>query len=205
MLTVGNIVSDVEQYAVDMLEQHLPASITYHSINHTKEVVDSAREIAFHEKLSQDELDIVLIAAWFHDVGYIHGCEEHEQRGAEIADEYLKSKGYPDDKIEMVKRCILATKMPQEPSNKIEKVMCDADLMHLAGEDYFEKADLLHQEIEKTKFCKITENEWLEMNNEFLGGHCFFTDYARKTYESAVKANLKKIRERLNSWKKAKK
>ena len=99
----------------------------------------------------------------------------------------------------------MATKMPQSPQNKLEQILCDADLMHLAEGNYFEKADLLLKEIEKTRLCKISENEWLEMNQEFLDKHCFFTEYAQKNYESAVKENLKKVRERLRLWKKAKK
>ena len=51
--------------------------------------------------------------------------------------------------------------MPQSPNNTLEQVLCDADLLHLAQDDYFKKADLLHKEIESTKLCKISEKEWL--------------------------------------------
>ena len=95
--------------------------------------------------------------------------------------------------------------MPQNPQNALEQILCDADLMHLASEDYFSKADLLHKEIEYTKSCKISEKEWLEMNENFLNQHCFFTDYAKEKYESAVKENLKKVSQRLQSWVKNKK
>ena len=140
------------------------------------------------------------LLAWFHDLGYSKGCEDHEQAGAEMARSFLSKRGYSDEKIRLVEGCIMATQMPQNPQTNLEKIMCDADLMHLASEDYFSKADLLHKEIQSTKRCKISEKEWMQMNEDFLGNHCFFTDYAREKYESRVKDNLKKVSQRLKTW-----
>ncbi len=205
MLTETSLVKEVKDHVLELLSKQLSEDLTYHSMNHTLDVVRGANEIAEGQSFSEDEVQIINIAAWFHDTGYTIDRENHENYSAEIARKYLLGKDYPDEKIKKVEGCILATKMPQNPQNKLEKVLCDADLMHLANEDYFRKADLLHKEIEKTKLCKIPENEWLKMNQEFLKGHCFFTEYAQKTYESAVKENLRKVKERLKSWQKTKK
>jgi predicted metal-dependent HD superfamily phosphohydrolase len=140
------------------------------------------------------------LAAWFHDLGYSKGCNNHEKVGAKMARKFLSEKGYFEDKIKSVIGCIMATQMPQNPQNNLEKILCDADLMHLASEDYFSKAALLHKEIEYTKRCKISEKEWMQMNEDFLNQHCFFTEYAKNKYESRVKENLKKVSNRLKSW-----
>ena len=205
MMISSSIISEVKDHAIEVLSKQLPDNMTYHSINHTIDVVACAREIAMKQNLSAEDLEIVEIAAWFHDLGYTRSSENHEEKGAEMARDFLSDKGFQEDRIEQIVGCIMATRMPQNPKNNLEKILCDADLMHLAGEDYFKKADLLHKEIETTKFCKISENEWLQMNHEFLDKHCFFTEYAKNNYESAVKENLKKIKDRLRSWKKLKK
>lgn len=205
MLIETSVVKDVKEHVMELLSSQLSDDLTYHSINHTLDVVKSANEIAEGQSFSEDEMEIINIAAWFHDTGYTISSEDHEDYSAKIAKKYLKKKGYPEGKMAQVVGCILATKMPQTPNSKLERVLCDADLMHLANEDYFSKADLLHKEIEKTKLCKIPENEWLQMNQEFLKSHCFFTEYAHNTYDSAVKENLRKVRERLKSWQKTKK
>ncbi|MEP1035681.1 HD domain-containing protein [Ekhidna sp.] len=205
MMISSSIINEVKDHAIKVLSKQLPDNMTYHSINHTLDVVASAEEIAEKQSLSKEDLEVVQIAAWFHDLGYTKGCEHHEENGARMAREFLESKNYSSERITLVEGCIMATKMPQSPQNNLEQILCDADLMHLADQDYFEKADLLHQEIETTKFCKIPENEWLQMNQEFLDKHCFFTDYAKKNYEAAVKENLKKVRDRLKSWKKTEK
>lgn len=205
MKSKSQILGLVKDYAIKVLTKNLPDDMTYHSINHTLDVVNSAEEIAEEQHLSEEEKEVILIAAWFHDIGYTEGVESHEKNGARMAQEFLMKHNYPEKRIEEVAGCIMATQMPQKPKNIMEQVICDADMMHLADHNYFAKADLLHEEIEKTKVCKIPESEWLEMNQEFLDKHCFFTEYAKNNYESAVKENLKKVRDRLKSWKKTKK
>jgi len=205
MLVKNEILGQVKENAMKVLSTELPDGVTYHSINHTYDVVKSAKEIATQQGLNEDDMEAVLVAAWFHDIGYTKGIENHEKEGANIACDFLYSHDYPKEKVEKVVGCILATKMPQNPTNNLEQIICDADMMHLADHNYFAKADLLHKEIEHTKVCKISESQWLEMNQEFLDNHCFFTDYAKKNYQSAVKENLKKVRDRLKSWKKTKK
>ena len=205
MIKEKDILKEAEAYARMILWRDLPEKMTYHSINHTLEVVESAIEIGRKQNLSEDDLEILQLAAWFHDLGYAKDCENHEEMGAKMGEEFLEANGYPREKIDKVIGCIMATKMPQISENYFERILCDADLMHLADEDYFKKADLLHKELEHTKACKIPEKEWLKMNRDFLKKHCFFTDYAKDNYESAVKENLKKVRQRLRLWTKTEK
>jgi len=203
MQETKTIVDEVRAYVVHVISTDLPDEITYHSIGHTIDVVTSCLEIANEQNIPEEEIEILEIAAWFHDIGYTDDMTNHEERSAERANKFLSERGHPREKIDAIIGCILATKMPQEPQNRLEQIICDADMMHLAKGDYFKKADLLHKEIVVTKSCDISEKEWLKMNEDFLDQHCFFTDYARKRYESAVKENLKKVKNRLQKWTKA--
>lgn len=202
MIVENSIIEKVKKHVRGILSNDLSNDITYHSIDHTEEVAASAMEIAEKQNMSEGDVEIIQIAAWFHDLGYVKGGDGHEASGARMAEQFLIKEGYALEKIRKVVGCIIATRMPQDPQNSLEKILCDADLMHLAGRDYFKKAELLHKEIEKTKACKISDRDWLKMNEEFLGKHCFFTEYAKKNYEPAVKENLKKVTEQLKSWKK---
>jgi len=196
----ADIITAAETYVKEILWRDLPENITYHSINHTIDVGESVLEIGRKQNINEEDIEVLQIAAWFHDLGYTKGCDSHEKFGADMARSFLSSNGYSNEKIQQVVGCIMATTMPQNPQNNLEKILCDADMLHLASEDYFKKADLLHKEIQHTKDCKISELEWLKMNEDFLNQHCFFTDYAKEKYESKVKENLKKISQRLKSW-----
>ncbi|MDA0973125.1 MAG: hypothetical protein O2867_05255 [Bacteroidetes bacterium] len=45
----------------------------------------------------------------------------------------------------------MATKVPQEPKDHLARILCDADLDYLGGDDYDEIAGGLYQELFRTK------------------------------------------------------
>jgi len=72
---------------------------------HLSEVANYAEKLA--DKLNANK-EVVLISAWLHDIGaIIYGRKEHHITGAKIAEEKLTEFGYPKEKIELVKKCIL--------------------------------------------------------------------------------------------------
>lgn len=91
--------------------------------------------VNYAEKLA-DELggdkEVILIAAWLHDIGsIINGREDHHITGAKIAEEKLKELQYPAEKIELVKKCILNHRGSQQ-NKRIsieEQIIAEADVM----------------------------------------------------------------------------
>jgi HD superfamily phosphodiesterase len=72
------------------------------------------------------------LAGIFHDTGYIIQYNDNEVIGAKIAQNYLKSILYPNDKIKLIEKIILATDIDYtEPKNIYEKIIKDADLDNL--------------------------------------------------------------------------
>ena len=76
-------------------------------IEHPREVVEILKP--------HTNCEMILSAAWLHDTGFVQTIEGHEAASLEIAEEFLSGEGYDRHKIEMVKACILTTKMPQSP------------------------------------------------------------------------------------------
>ncbi|MCC7569877.1 HD domain-containing protein [Candidatus Micrarchaeota archaeon] len=76
--------------------------------------------------------EVILIAAWMHDIGSIvHGRDDHHITGARIAEEKLKELKYPEEKIELVKKCILNHRGSQNRERKSleEQIIAEADTM----------------------------------------------------------------------------
>ena len=88
----------------------ISASYTFHTLEHTKQVVRAAEIIGRASKFSPQQLDTTLIAAWFHDVGYVDGAERHEERSSSIAVKMLTTWGANTKMIADVSRSILATR-----------------------------------------------------------------------------------------------
>jgi len=199
-----SIAQSAAQYARDILETELPSDITYHTVDHTEGVVEAALEIGRASGITSDELEIVELACWFHDVGYSKNAEGHESIGASMAYNFLVEHHYSEDSARKVRDCILATKMPQNPRNKLEEIVCDADLLHLAKDDFMEKSILLRREMEVRFGKKISEENWMMGTCEFMKNHHYFTQYARTKYGDAKKKNLEMAEEMYSEMKEEK-
>ncbi len=190
-----------KEYVESFLEQNLSDEIFYHDLEHTHEVVKAADEIGRASGLTDDQLETVLIAAWFHDTGYFKGKINHEKESKNIAEEFLRDQGINEKKVTEVGGCIIATKIPQRPTNLMEEVLCDADLYHLSTSEFFRKSELLRKEFSLTGNNEIKDKEWLKANIKFLKKHTFFTDYAREKLYPHKKKNLKKLKSIKNELK----
>jgi len=188
---------EVNNFIFNLLKNELSPRVVYHNYNHTLKVVEAANEIALAEKVSEEELEIVLLAAWFHDTGYTNGVDNHEKESQKIAQKYLSEKGLDEDKIKKVLECIDATRMPQKPTSQLGRIICDADLFHLGTENFSEYSNLLRSEWEQ--FCDkhLTEIEWLKENNRFFGEHTYFTNYAFNKLGAQKTSNWLKIQKDL--------
>ena len=197
MIPNTEILRQAQTHVTALLSEKLPHWAVYHNLLHTEQVADAAQEIGEGIRLGKSELEVVLLAALFHDVGYIDAVEGHEERAAGLAMEHLSSKNYPPQRIELVVGCIRATKMPQSPKNSLEEVLCDADLSHIGKKRFFERSDLLRMEIEMRTGVSLTDVEWLQKNIEFASAGTFFTLYAREEWSGRRRKNLVKLQERL--------
>lgn len=193
---MNRIIEDVSDYVEQLYETH-PSFFRYHNLHHTREVVDIVEDLAVGSAVSSEELELLLIAAWFHDIGYPDTIPYHEEKSAEKAVEFLREKNYPSQKIEMVKKLILATKVPQNPENKLEQIMCDADIAYIGKEDFMNRIDQLREEWKKTIQKEFSDVEWINENINFLESNSFYTEYAKSKFGETRRANLEALRQRL--------
>jgi predicted metal-dependent HD superfamily phosphohydrolase len=168
--------------------------LIYHNQEHTERVVAAARQIADHYQLNERDYCIVITAAWFHDIGYFIDPAEHEAKGKEKAESFLKEKGADEAMITAVSNAIMATKMPQNPQSLLEQIVCDADLFNL-GTDYFEDTNkVLRKENEALKGKKITKEEWRLSAIHLLENHQYHTDYCKVLLNDKKARNLDKLK-----------
>lgn len=197
----SNILEKAEEYALSILYEKTPQEHVYHDVSHTREVILASKTIGQAENLSRSDLEIVQLAACFHDLGYVVSPIDHENHSVKFAKEFLINEKYPNDKIKKVCDCILATKIPQKPKNILEKVLCDADLAHLGKKNFVNRNDLFRIEYEFHFGRSLTEYEWLSNSIEFISSHRFFTNYATKVLEPIKQKHLEELKKMLDNLK----
>ncbi len=176
-----------------------PEVYKYHNLNHTSEVVEISREIASNLQLSEEEIEIVLIAAWFHDAGYSLNYTDHEAHSQKLAREFLEKHSYPEEKIKKVENCIEATRFPQKPTDELSKVLCDADMAHMRNNDFLEKSENLRQEISAINKVDVKKKFFCKKTLSFMEDQDYFTDYAKNEFTPGKTQNYEAIKSMANT------
>jgi uncharacterized protein len=186
--------TEAKTYITRRMRKELPKHLSYHSIAHIKDVYDAARKLAKSEGVKGDDLKLILIAAMYHDCGFIYQAEDHEKVSCEIAREVLPDFDFSAEQIDAICGMIMATRIPQDPRNHLEEILCDADLDYLGRDDFFEIGDRLHLELRVYGIVN-SEKEWNQLQIKFLEQHRFFTKTAIALRKAKKKYHLIKLKE----------
>nr|WP_315238146.1 Pycsar system effector family protein [uncultured Flavobacterium sp.] len=194
-----NLIEQSEDFISNLLKDKLSNLYTYHNFSHTQSVVNATKELCEKEKVNTDERELLLIAAWFHDAGYTKGYENHENESVKIASEFLKERNQSEDFIKKVGKLISATGKEYVPKNHLEKIIKDADFIHIISPEYTSTCELLRLELKNTGIVDFSTLEWATENFKFLmTKHHFYTDYAQKKWQPLKEKNLVRIQKKIN-------
>lgn len=189
-----NLIDQAEDFVFNLLKDKLSTAYTYHNFTHTFEVVKAVTALSEAEGVSDADKELLLVATWFHDTGYITGCTDHESCSIGFVSNFLKSKGKDEDYINKVAGLINATIYKYEPQTILEKIIKDADYSHFASESYLQICELLRREWESTQGKKYTDLEWAKENlTELSQCHSYYTDYAIKNWQELKEKNIMQI------------
>jgi predicted metal-dependent HD superfamily phosphohydrolase len=114
----------------DLVRRYGDPSRHYHDLRHLATVLDAV------DALSDEVADprLVRLAAWYHDAVYDVDRDDNEERSAALAERSLSSAGLSPADVAEVSRLVLltATHAPRR-GDANGAVLCDADLVVLAG------------------------------------------------------------------------
>lgn len=186
-------VAAAEAYVADFYKAHFSDKYVFHDFNHTCEVVEATKQIAAGYALGEREMQILLLAAWFHDIGYRQGALGHEERSAAYAKDFLEAQDFPEADLEEVLKCIRVTKIDAKPTSILEKILCDADLSHLGSKMYWEHCTRLRQEFFLTQNIVMSEQEWVNFELDFITHQQFYTEVARELFDKRKQKHIRQL------------
>lgn len=194
------VLDRLQTYVVSLFEGVSLSHLEYHNLSHTQAVVASVHKMAVKFNLNERDTFIVKAAAWFHDTGYVNGgVDAHEERGAQLATDFLQGHQVDAPTIDDIAGCILATKLPQTPQNLLQQIVCDADLYHFGTTDFFDNNKKMRKEAESRLGRKISKTEWNASTIQLLNSHSFKTDLCQKLLGQQKLINLNKLKEKETS------
>ncbi len=188
------LTAKAEQYVEAFYRDQIGEQYLYHNAQHVRDVVEASRRLGQMHQLSAQDMELLELAAWFHDTGFNQGAEGHEMRSAAIARDFLKSENAPETAIRKVESLILATHRFFEPGDLMEQLIRDADYSHLGSELYWDRCSRIRQELLMTRRNFMPEEDWVQFELDFMLGHRFHTDVARQLFDATKQKNIKQLR-----------
>ena len=189
----NHILEAAEQFVEKHFQERIPPEYVYHDLSHTQYVVEASMQIAEGYELTDKEKEIIQLAAWFHDMGYDQGGQDHELRGSRYATNFLTKHAYSLEDIEQVSKCILATRWPQQPGSLLEEIVCDADLSHLGNEWYWDRCGKVRQELLLVEGKVLSEQDWVDSELQFITNHHFHTEVARELFDKRKEKHIRQL------------
>jgi adenylate cyclase len=184
--------TDIQEIVLDKLEMDLPGYLFYHNVKHTVDVVTEVELIGWAEGCTDEEILLLKTAALFHDAGHIIAYDNHEFHGTQIAREMLPPYGYTPVQIDKICDLIMATRLPPNPQNLLESIICDSDLDYLGRSDFIPVSNTLFEELKaQNKMGSI--NDWNKIQVRFISGHQYFTKTAQSLREVNKQLQIERI------------
>ena len=186
--------------AMELLENGLSKKLAYHGMRHTLDVLNNCNDYIRRLNLTRRDAQLLRVAALYHDIGFTETYKNHEEKGCEILLKYMKEYNCDLKDYQVLKDLIMATKIPQNPQNLLEDIICDSDLDYLGKNRYYEISNTLFVELKNYKLIE-SEDQWNHIQVSFLKSHSYHTEHAKSTLN---KGKQKRIEEIFKLFKKTK-
>lgn len=171
----------------------LDTKLTYHSLEHTLDMLAQAVRIAHDEGIGEKEIYLLKIAALYHDSGFLRTYAGHENKSCEIFLDDIHQFDFSEADIELILGLIMATKVPQMPKTHLQQIICDADLDYLGRSDFSKisndlKNEFLHYGI------VADEQAWHNLQLKFLESHHYHTKSSQQLREPEKRIHIAKLK-----------
>jgi chaperonin cofactor prefoldin len=198
----NDLLNKIEIFTTKFITNKNPESVVYHDISFTQRLVSAVKVISENENVSEDENELLLVAAWIYGLGYYDaeafgskkinsGCIKCTIR---IGKPFLEEVNYPQENIDTVYIILENTKHPLNPTNKIEQIFADAlfyDFAREKGEKYLKK---MYQELLIFHAIGIGKKKWNDELIKILENHTYFTTYGKSVLEPKKHKLIKELK-----------
>lgn len=200
-----SIIPDVERFVLDQYKRYDEPRLTFHNYQQTVEVVNIIHELAEVSDFGITDVEVAIIAGWFHNVGYLHDYDAQNGRAIAIASDFLNTLNYPRAKLNRVIKCLYACQPDVQPASPAEELLSDAYTAFLVTTNFEQNEPLYRLELELKKGERYSHLEWNQFLLDKLMNARFYTGHAKLYFEPMIAQNILHVKERIAKQEKQKK
>lgn len=192
--------------ALALLREKLPQEYFYHNLEHTRSVIVNAIRCALLDGVSTRALELIAIAAAWHDTGFIFQKQRNEPIGAEMAIAAMRNHGgYEDHEIADVATAILDTQvqfntdlgcMVQTARGRLSSWVLDGDLSNFGQSGFLQVSLLLLREFTGVDVKEAQDLrhpkaiEFLEGSIRMLRAHSYLSQGGQRLFNQQKLRNV---------------
>ncbi|MET9655352.1 MULTISPECIES: hypothetical protein [unclassified Streptomyces] len=181
-------------YGRNLLARWAEPQRRYHTVDHLRAVLDRIDELA---DLGGEggELELIRLAAWFHDAVYRPDRSENEERSAVLAEKALTEAGLTVHEVAEVARLVRLTVSHDPADGDINgEALCDADLAILASapDTYARYTAAVREEYAFVPEDAFREGRAAVLRHLLSLPRLFRTPYGAAAWESAARGNMER-------------
>jgi predicted metal-dependent HD superfamily phosphohydrolase len=180
---------DVAQAGAELLGRYAEPHRHYHGLAHLDDVLRNIDELANAAR----DVDVVRMAAWFHDAVYAPAAPDNEERSARLAEGMLSTLRVADPVAADVARLVrlTATHAPEVGDND-GAVLCDADLAILASDPagYTTYVRAVRAEYGHLGDAAFARGRTSVLRGLLARDRMFSTETGRSAWEDAARRNV---------------
>ncbi|MEU2232329.1 HD domain-containing protein [Streptomyces vietnamensis] len=185
---------DPAPYGRNLLSRWAEPQRRYHTVDHLRAVLDRIDELA-DQGGEGGELELVRLAAWFHDAVYRPDRSENEERSAALAEKALTEAGLTPHEVTEVARLVRLTTSHDPAAGDLNgETLCDADLAILATDPdtYGGYAAAVREEYAFVPEPAFREGRATVLRHLLGLPRLFRTPYGAAVWEEKARANMER-------------
>ncbi|MFF6867337.1 hypothetical protein [Streptomyces sp. NPDC012450] len=185
---------DPAPYGRNLLARWAEPQRRYHTVAHLRAVLDRVDELT-DQGGEGGELELVRLAAWFHDAVYRPDRSENEERSALLAEKALTEAGLTPHEVTEVARLVRLTVTHDPDDGDLNgETLCDADLAILASapDTYARYAAAVREEYAFVPEDTFREGRAAVLRHLLDLPRLFRTPYGAAVWEEKARENVER-------------
>ncbi|MFF7847123.1 hypothetical protein ACFZDF_05990 [Streptomyces sp. NPDC007910] len=185
---------DPAPYGRNLLARWAEPQRRYHTVDHLRAVLDRVDELT-DQGGEGGELELVRLAAWFHDAVYRPDRSENEERSALLAEKALTEAGLTPHEVTEVARLVRLTVTHDPDDGDLNgETLCDADLAILASapDTYARYAAAVREEYAFVPEDTFREGRAAVLRHLLDLPRLFRTPYGAAVWEEKARENVER-------------
>ncbi len=184
--------NDLEDTILNKFDNEIGDDLKYHNRKHTVHVYTQVELLGRAEKVRGEDMLLLRTAGLLHDIGYLVDYDNHKKASCDFTRGFLPGFHYSEVQINKVCKLVMATQESREPTNLLERIICDVNLDYLGRVDYQKVSLNLYMEMKAMN--KVGSfKEWKKNQVSLLQKHKFYTNTARLLRDVGNKDQLKQL------------